>query len=109
MNKQDIKDIIEHKEIDMSELSSHYDLISDLDYDGSLDEYIDSCIDIYYYSLRQWSVDNWEYVEQAMEEFGANEDHHKNIQMGQYLQLTEQAHEIIKEIFDEHEELEIAQ
>ena len=66
-----------------------------MDYDGSLHELIDGKIDIYNYDLREWSVDNYEYVEQAMEEglTGDETDFHKLIQCGQYVYYSEQVNE----------------
>ena len=67
MNKEDLKQLIieaiEYKEIAISELKDHYSLYEKLDYDGTVHEIIESNIDIYYYNLRQWAVDNWKYVE----------------------------------------------
>ena len=62
-------------------------------------------IDIYYYDLRKWSVDNYSYVEDAIEEglCEGESDFHKLIQAGQYLYYREQANELIEEIFKEYE------
>jgi len=105
--KEEIQDLIENQfELDLSEFNDHYEVIEKLDYDGSLHELIDSNIDIYYHSLRQWAVDNYDYVEQAINEglLDTSEfDYHKAIQTGQYLQLQEEAYRLIEEIFEEFE------
>ena len=62
-----------------------------LDYDGSLHQAVDGMIDIYYHDIRKWAVDNWDYVEEAMDE-GITEsitDYHELIQAGQYVYYRE--------------------
>ena len=53
-----------------------------MDNDGSVHEYIDGLIGIYYYDLRQWAVDNWEWVEEAINEglCEGESDYHRLIQ-----------------------------
>ena len=84
-------------------LADSHDLYEHLDYSGGVHEIIESNIDIYYYDLRKWAVDNYGYIEQALEEGLAEgeTDFHKLIQCGQFVQLTEQAHEYIEELFEE--------
>lgn len=104
--KQEILDLIEEKNIDLTELNDAHELYEELDYDGSLHELIDGSIDIYNYDLRKWAVDNYEYVEDAIAEglVDTNDfDFHKAIQSGQYLKLREEANELIEEIFNEFE------
>ena len=53
-----------------------------------LSERADSMVEIYNYKLRQWSVSNYEWIEEAVSEFGVeskNFDYHKLIQLAQYL------------------------
>lgn len=101
--KDQIKELIEYKEIDINEIDDSYELREELDYDGSLHELIDGMIDIYNYDLRKWSVDNYEYVEQAIDEglCEGTSDFHKLIQCGQYVYYTEQANEALEELFRE--------
>ena len=82
-----------------------YDLVDRLDYNGGLHEIIDSNIDVYNYDLRKWAVDNYGYIEEALEEGLAEgvTDFHSLIQCGQYVQLTEQAHDYIEELFNEYD------
>lgn len=85
-----------------------------LDYDGSLHELIDGKIDIYYYPIRQWAVDNWEWVEEAIEEglCEGETDYHKLIQGGQYLyyrnQMNQEVEEVTQAINDIIQEMEEA-
>jgi hypothetical protein len=68
-------------------------------------ELIDGNIDIYNRSLREWAVDNYEYVEEAIAEglCEGETDFHKLIQAGQYIYFREQANEAIEEIFNDFE------
>ena len=78
-----------------------YDL---LDYSGILHEIIDSHTDVYHYDLRVWAVENWKYIEEALEEGiceGVN-DYHKMIQAGQYIALSEYARFCVYELFNEY-------
>lgn len=101
--KEKIKDLIEYKKIDLTECNDSHELYEELDYDGSLHELIDNMIDVYNYDLRKWSVDNYQYVEDAIEE-GLCEgvtDFHALIQAGQYMYYREQANEAIEELYEE--------
>ncbi len=101
--KQQIKDLIEYKGLDLSDYSDSHELNEALDYDGSLHELVDGSIDIYYHDIRKWAVDNYNYVEDAIEE-GLTEgvtDYHKLIQIGQYVYFRNEANEAIEEIFNE--------
>ena len=101
--KDDLKDLISEKLTGDETFTDSWDLYEALDYDGSVNELIDSNIDIYYYQLRQWAVDNWAYVEDAISE-GLTDgctDYHKLIQWGQYMQLSEEASDAVEELFTE--------
>ena len=102
--KNQILEAIEYKELNLNDYTESYELTDALDYDGSLHEIIDGFIDVYYYNIRKWAVENWEYVEQAIEEGLCKgvTDYHKLIQSGQYCYYHEQANEAIEEIFEEH-------
>ena len=102
-------EVIHYKgdDIDIDDISDCHDLYDILDYDGALHERIDSLIDIYYHSLREWSVYNYGYIEEAIEE-GLCEgvfDFHKLIQMGQYMYYREEMNEAIEELFNEVQEM----
>ena len=94
--------LIEYGYIDYDSLHTEaYDRIHEL---------ADGRVEIYYYKIRQWAVDNWEYVEDAMEEGlaeGVN-DYHKLIQIGQYYkieqELRDDLYHLIEEIKDDARE-----
>tara|TARA_R110002012_G_scaffold87541_1_gene216388 strand:+ start:178 stop:507 length:330 start_codon:yes stop_codon:yes gene_type:complete len=101
--RQDILEAIDYKAIILADMEDAHALADALDCDGSLHEIIDSYICIYTYDLRKWSVKNWEFVEEALEE-GLCEgvsDYHKLIQMGQYVALKGEAYDIVKSIYDD--------
>jgi len=79
-----------------------YNLIDFLEYgindNGAICELIDDYKDIYYYDLRLWAVDNYKYIEDALEEFGTSKDYHRDIQMGQYLYYSEEIYNCIDEM-----------
>ena len=105
--KDSILDLIKYKDLNLADYSDVHDLRDALDYDGSLHELIDSNIEIYNYQLRQWAVNNWNYVEDAIREGlvdTSDFDFHKAIQSGHFLQLTEEANEALEEIFNEFQE-----
>jgi hypothetical protein len=102
-------EVIDYKgdDVDIDDISDCHDLYDTLDYDGSLHERIDGLIDIYYHSLREWSVYNYGYIEEAIEE-GLCEgvfDFHKLIQMGQYMYYREEMNEAVQELFNEVQEM----
>ena len=102
---EELKDLLINNIDPTDNLDDGYELYEHLDYNGGVHEIIDSNIDIYYYNLREWAVDHYRYIEQAISEGITEgvEDFHKLIQCGQYLQLVEQAHEIVNDLFREHE------
>lgn len=123
--KDDLKDLINRKCEKGDTFADAWDLYQHLDYDGSVHELIDSYIDIYYTDLRKWAVDNYHYVEQAMDEGLCNglkahktiecgdyiqyklegvPDFHQLIKSGQYLYYNELAYECIEELFTEYDE-----
>lgn len=101
--KEQLKELIEYKELDINDYSAAWKLYDALDYDGSVHQIIDNMIDIYYVDIRKWAVDNYEYVEDAIEE-GLTEgvtDYHKLIQIGQYVFYRNEATEAIEELYKE--------
>lgn len=100
--KNDLKQLITEKLTGDEIIVNPWELYDLLDHDGSVHNLIDSNIEIYNYPLRQWAVDNWKYVEQAISQGITNgTDYHKLIQAGQYVQLTERAHEAVEELYNE--------
>ena len=73
-------------------------------------ELADGRVDIYYYNIRKWAVDNWEHVEDAMNDGLAEgiTDYHQLIQTGQYYQiyndLSSELDNLIAEIKDDARE-----
>lgn len=103
--KEQILELIEQKQLNINDYADYGDLIEDLDYDGSLHMLIDGMVSIYNYELRQWAVDNWTYIEDAME-YGLIDnsefDYHKAIQAGQYMYYQEEAYTAIEAILTEN-------
>lgn len=105
--KESILDLIKYKELNLADYNDVHELREALDYDGSLHQLIDNSIEIYNYQLRQWAVDNYHYIEEAINEGLVDTsgfDFHKAIQSGQFLQLTEEANEALEAIFNEFQE-----
>jgi hypothetical protein len=102
--KDDVKDLIGEKLTGDETFTDHWELYEHLDFDGSMHELIDSRIEMYNYPLRQWAVDNWEYIEEAISEGlteGIGDDYHRLIQCGQFMQLCEEAREVVEELYAE--------
>ena len=106
---------------DLSDLLSNYDfnnkdeLLSYLnDEDGNyigdnITSLADSKIDICNYDLRKWSVDNYNYIEDAISEFGINTDKpdfHQMIQRGQYYAYSNEFYSLVDEFKDYIETLD---
>ena len=109
LNIQDVKDLIKEMNLNLSDFTDQYDLRDTLDYDGSLHSLIDSAIDIYYYDLRKWAVDNYDEIEEAMEEGLTVDvtDFHELIQSGQYNYLVKEADFMIGCIWDDFQSEEL--
>lgn len=103
--KAELKDLILNNVNTDQTFADYYELYDHLDYSGLVNELIDSSIDIYYYDLRKWAVENYHYIDQAVEEGLCVyvEDFHKLIQMGQYVSLSEDAREYLEELFEEND------
>lgn len=75
---------------------------SELDYNGACHEQIDGMIDIYYYELRKWAMDNYAWIEQAIENgICDGTDFHKSIQCGQYEYYNDQFYSALSELVSE--------
>lgn len=100
--KEELKDLIIDTIGKNETFADSWELYQQLDYSGCVHEIIDSNIDIYYYTLRQWSVDNYHWVDDAIAEGLAQDgDFHQMIQAGQYLALQDEANGYIEELFTE--------
>ena len=102
--KNDIKDLLLNNIDSIDKIENSGELYDRLDYSGGLHEIIDSNIDIYYYDLRKWAVDNYNWIDEAIESglTGENADFHALIQCGQYMELNQDAIEIVEELFEEY-------
>ena len=72
-------------------------------------ELSDSKIDICNYDLRKWAVDNYNYIEDAISEFGVNTDKpdfHQMIQRGQYYAYSNEFYSLVDEFKDYIETLD---
>lgn len=100
LDKTDLQDLISNQKFgDFQEL---VDWLED-DASDMISELADSKVDIYYYDLRKWSVDNYNYIEDAISEFGVdteNPDFHKMIQSGQYLAYSNEFYALVSEFKD---------
>ncbi len=102
--REDIKDLMLNNVQTDDVFADSGELYEHLDYSGGVHEIIDSSINVYYYDLRKWAVDNYGYIEEAMEE-GFCEgvtDFHALIQAGQYVALYAEAVELVEVLFQEH-------
>ena len=100
LDKTDLQDLLSGQKF-----GDFQELIDWLEDDSSdmISELSDSKVDIYYYDLRKWSVDNYGYIEDAISEFGIDEknpDFHKMIQMGQYLAYSNEFYTLVQEFKD---------
>ena len=87
------------------EESTREDFVDSWRDEGQIHELIDGSIDIYNYTLRLWSVENYEYIEMAFNELGCEfDDWHSTIQRGQYIYYSEIMEEAIEQWIAEGEE-----
>lgn len=97
LNSNNLEDLLYNQEFnDFSEL------IEWLDDDAGdrISDLSDSMVDIYNYDLRKWSLNNYNYIEEAVEEFGydsKNFDFHKVIQLGQFYAYNNEFYEMISQ------------
>ena len=100
LDKTDLQDLLSNQKFgDFQEL---IDWLEDYASD-TISELADSKVDIYYYDLRKWSVDNYNYIEDAISEFGVdteNPDFHKMIQSGQYCAYSNEFYTLVSEFKD---------
>lgn len=107
--KEQLKDLIKLKGFNIDDYDECHGLYEALDYDGSLHMLIDGMIDLVYYDLRKWAVDNYDKIEAAVDEglvdLSSDFDFHKLIQIGQYVAYSEQCNEELEELFSELKEV----
>ena len=100
LDKTDLQDLLSGQKFgDLQEL---IDWLED-DSSDMVSELSDSKVDIYYYDLRKWSVDNYNYIEDAIAEFGVDEknpDYHALISQGQYYAYSNEFYILVQEFKD---------
>lgn len=96
-------EVIEELESKMNDIScecafTYYDCNSYVC--DAIAEYADSNVDIYYSDLWKWAADNYEYIELAIDEFGAPEkfDMIAAIRQGQYYQYERMLYDDLENI-----------
>nr|BAR35129.1 hypothetical protein [uncultured Mediterranean phage uvMED] len=102
--KEDIKEILLNNIDKTDQFDDSHELYENLDYDGSVHEIVDSNIDIYFYDLREWCVNNYDYIDRALRDGFCDgvTDFHKLIQIGQYVQLEQHSRNMVAELFEEY-------
>ena len=90
---------VEIEEYNSEEIEYLFDHIDD---NGQIHELVDGLIDIYNYGLRQWAVDNYNWVEEAISEGLCEgvDDYHKLIQCGQYVYYRDLVYNELGDIKD---------
>jgi len=77
------------------------EILENIDDNGHLHQAIDGSVDVYNYTLREWSLDNPEYIERAVNE-GLIDfkrfDYHALLMAAQYLQIEDETYEVLRKI-----------
>ena len=100
LDKTDLQDLLSGQKF-----GDFQELIDWLEDDSSdmISELSDSKVDTYYYDLRKWSVDNYNYIEDAIAEFGVDEknpEYHALISQGQYYAYSNEFYTLVQEFKD---------
>lgn len=110
LDKSDLNDLLSNYDFNTKDELLSYLNDDDGNYIGdNITSLADSKVDIYYHDLREWSVNNYNYIEDAMGEFGVNTDKpdfHQLIQQGQYYAYTNEFYNLVNEFKDYLESLE---
>ena len=110
LDKSDLEDLLSNYDFNNKDELMDYLNDGDGNYiSDTISELSDSKVDCYYYNLRQWSVDNYNYIEDAISEFGVdtkNPDFHKMIQQGQYYAYNNEFYNLASEFKDYIETLD---
>ena len=111
LSKDDLMDLLSGYSFkDFNELINYLE-DNDSNYIGdNIFSLSDSKVDIYYYALREWAVDNYRYIEEAMDEFGMPEkfdfhkfgmpekfDFHRCIAIGQFYAYNNEFYSLVNE------------
>ena len=110
LDKSDLGDLLNNYTFNNKDELIDYLNDDDGNYIGdTITELADSKIDCYYHSLREWAVDNYHYIEDAISEFGVDTkepDFHKMIQQGQFHAFNNEFYTLVSEFKDYIESLE---
>ena len=110
LDKSDLSDLLSNYDFNTKDELIDYLNDDDGNYIGdTISELSDSKVDCYYYDLRKWAVDNYNYIEDAMSEYGVNTDKpdfHQLIQQGQYYAYNNEFYNLVYEFKDYIESLE---
>ena len=106
--KEELMEMLDEKDLGwiVEHFDDAYELYNHFENQFHLSEYVDGMIDIYNHDLREWAVDNWHWVDEAIMQGVADgyaeADHcyHRAIMAGQYVYYSAAAAEAIEEIFD---------
>ena len=110
LDKSDLGDLLSNYDFNTKDELIDYLNDEDGNYIGdTISELSDSKIDICNHSLRKWAVDNYNYIEDAMSEYGVNTDKpdfHQLIQQGQYYAYNNEFYNLVYEFKEYIESLE---
>jgi len=102
--KEELLEAISEKGLNIGDYEDSFDLIGDLEYDGTMHEIIDSKIDIYNQDLLNWasSLENLGYINNAVDKgLVVSNDFIGMIQGGQYVYYSQEAYALMDEIYNE--------
>lgn len=102
LDKNDLMDLLNYNGGTFEDFNYLIDYLEENDnnYIGdNISSLSDSKVDIYYHSLREWAVDNYSYIEDAMDEYGTPDkfDFHNCIAQGQYYAYNNEFYVLISE------------
>ena len=104
LDKSDLNDLLSNYNFNNKDELIDYLNDEDGNYIGdNISELSDSKVVCNFYRLREWAVDNYDYIEDAISEFGVdtnNPDFHKMIQQGQYYAFNNEFYTLVSEFKD---------
>jgi len=103
LTESNLIDLLEFSRDKFEDISELKDYLESDDISENINELSDSMVDIYYYDLRKWSVDNYNYIEDAVSEFGYDSkdfDFHKVISLAQYYAYNNEFYTLKNEFLD---------
>ena len=103
LDKNDLWDLINFRGGKFEDITELKDYLNNDDLSDFINELSDSKVDVYNYDLRKWVVDNYNYIEDAVSEYGYDYhdfDFHKIIMMGQYLAFNNEFNKLKYDFVD---------